>query len=69
MTAAKSSKSKSQLMHKQIGVKYLSINTCQDSSVGKAWYCKRNYLEMMSIPEVKGSITVGGNFFAEFILL
>ena len=39
-------------------VKDPSINTCKDSSDGKAW----------DSPRVKVSIPVRGNFFAEFIL-
>ena len=52
-------------MHKQSGVKDPSINTCQDSSDGKAVNTRsENYS-----PRVEGSIPVTGNFCAEFISL
>ena len=46
-------------------VKFPSINTCQDSSVGKAWGCNKSYQS----PRVSGSSLIGGNFFIDFNLL
>ena len=44
---AKSLSSKVNWWTKKNGVKYPSINTCQDSSVGKAWDCKHKKWAMV----------------------